>query len=199
MKLAIFSVSADRISEAKNHFSSEYLWSLKNKPFFNESLCGRLKISEMIWWNYLPEEKGEIPYFYDENFWSLSHKEGLVFCATDVNSIWIDIEILKERDESLFATFSDMDYKMLGWKNWKNFYILWTAHESMQKYDQEKEYCKDAYNFIEIHEVQNATCWIEFERELVFWKWAKTYTIFSGAEEEIIYSVSRKWKSTERS
>ena len=127
--LAIHETSLDLLNEALTYFPVGYKSWLEEKPYFEESIIWRLKISQAIWGRYLPKEEEGIPYMHDENCWSLSHKKWLVFFWVSDKKLWVDIEIYKQRDLSLLDTFSQEEYDQVWWRDWKSFYLLWTAHE----------------------------------------------------------------------
>lgn len=66
-------------------------------------------------------------------YWSISHsKEYIAYSVSDYRT-GIDIAEYEERDLSLLDTHREIEYKLLGAKNWKNFYLLWTAKEALIK------------------------------------------------------------------
>ena len=65
--------------------------------------------------------------------WSISHSENYVAFIISEQPTGIDIAEYEERDSSLLASHPMSDYDILGGKNWNNFYILWTAKESVIK------------------------------------------------------------------
>lgn len=66
-------------------------------------------------------------------YWSLSHSENYVAFIISDSPTGIDIAEYRERDASLLDTQSDDEYDILWGKDWVNFYILWTAKESLIK------------------------------------------------------------------
>ena len=66
-------------------------------------------------------------------FWSISHSKNYVAYAISENPVGVDIEEIKERDDGLLEIFLDGEYKIVGWKNWQNFYKLWTGKEAILK------------------------------------------------------------------
>ena len=64
---------------------------------------------------------------------SVTHKDQLIGIALSNKPIGIDLEVLKERDVSLFDWFIEEEWKLLGEQNWLNFYRLWTAKEAVIK------------------------------------------------------------------
>lgn len=65
--------------------------------------------------------------------WSISHSENYVAFIVSERPTGIDIAEHEERDSSLLESHPMSDYDILGGKNWNNFYILWTAKESVIK------------------------------------------------------------------
>lgn len=124
--------------DAIDYFPQEYSSIISSK----ESLISRYIISTIVdnsfnIKKYLPEldSMWKPVYFYENLYWSISHKENLIFVWVSDDKIWIDVEIYKERDQSILDYFLDWEYELLGWKNWANFYVLWTAKESVIKYN----------------------------------------------------------------
>ncbi len=66
-------------------------------------------------------------------YWSVSHSSNYVSFILSDEPTGIDIAEYEERDVSLFDMHSDSEYDLLGGKSWINFYILWTAKESIIK------------------------------------------------------------------
>ena len=120
MKLIIKKINKKIIKKALKFFPKNFFQKLKKEKIgtYNESLVARYLIKKN-WKNYS----------------SISHKKNLVFVWIKNSKIWVDIEIIKKRDENLLNKFLDKEYKILGKKNWKNFYILWTIKESIIKFE----------------------------------------------------------------
>lgn len=66
-------------------------------------------------------------------YWSISHSNNYVSFIISDEPTGIDIAEYEERDISLLDMHSDSEYDLLGAKSWNNFYILWTAKESIIK------------------------------------------------------------------
>lgn len=191
MILGITYTTESLYDEATAYFSPNYVKQTLKKPFLKESLIGRLEISKAIGNNYVPEEIDGIPSMYDENFWSLSHKEGIVFFWTWNNNIGVDLEIVKKRDISVLETFSEEEYRKLQGKNWENFYRLWTMYESMIKYDREKLYSDGMYRLVSYKNCNTEIWWIVFDSESHFLREGRDYRVLSGIRDNILYSICR--------
>ena len=160
---------------------------LDSEKYYGDSFCDFLKKEKP--WTY--KESLVARYLIAQNkktFSSISHKKDLVFIWTSDNKIGVDIEILKERDINLLDSF-DEEYNMLWWKNWHNFYILWTAKESIIKYNlwrlDDISEIKLIKTKINIKNILN----LNFSYELVFkFNWKK-YIVFNWNVEEIYFSI----------
>lgn len=177
------------LKDAKSSFNINYI---ENKS--DESIVARYIIYKELKRqginNYLPKVDNDwIPIFVDDNFWSISHKTWLVFVWISKDKIWLDIEVYKERDTSLLDKFNLEEYNLLGWKNWNNFYILWTAKESIIKYNLWKlDYIKGIKLISTSSHIKNIS-WINFTDELVFlFNWL-VYYVYSWDSDDIFYSI----------
>jgi hypothetical protein len=77
-----------------------------------------------------------IPIILEHNerlYWSITHTEKYVAFIISDTQTGIDIAERKNRDISLLDIHSEGEYGLLGGKNWKQFYMLWTAKESIIK------------------------------------------------------------------
>lgn len=134
-------ISEKLFIEAKKYFTEQYIKTLYNKPNLKESLVSRFLLSKKIEQVYgIKNYKIEIdlnwkPIFNDNLFWSISHKNWVCFVWLSDKKIWVDIELIKERDKSILSTFSKKDYDKIGLTNRESFYLLWTAKESIIKYN----------------------------------------------------------------
>ena len=187
MKLLLKKVNQKDLEQARNYFTLDYLQNLKNKQ--KESIIARYYISlfvKDVFWieNYEPKvNKTWKPIFENGIYWSISHKKDLIFVWVSKQKIWLDIEILKKRDSSLLDIFQDKEYHLLWWKNWENFYTLWTGKESLIKYNLWK--LDDMQNLIleKVIFEKNIIGWLNFDKVLVI-NWKK---VFSGKNKNIIY------------
>jgi phosphopantetheinyl transferase len=66
-------------------------------------------------------------------YWSLSHSKNLVGFIVDSLPVALDIVDIEERDSILLDTHQQHEYEKLGDRDWKNFYILWSAKEALIK------------------------------------------------------------------
>jgi hypothetical protein len=66
-------------------------------------------------------------------YWSISHSYHYVSFIVSDNPTGIDIAECHERDISLLDIHHACEYDLFWEKNWKNFYILWTAKEAIIK------------------------------------------------------------------
>jgi len=193
MFLKLQCISDDILAESLSYFRKDYIKSLKNKPTFSESISARYLISQRIGMNYMPSENEVgIPVYTDENYWSLSHKKDLLFVWVSDTCIWVDVEINKSRDQSVLDIFSEKEYELLGSRNWENFYVLWTATESLLKYNRDKKYIEWQYKLQEKQDIDMNISWIDFTLKLIFERNRVHYTTFSNIKGNIIYSISCK-------
>jgi len=134
MPFQIQKITAEILKKAEKYFPQKY-----RENFSDESLAARFLISQKVKKefgieNFFPRfKKSGAPKIYQNIFFSLSHKESFVAVAIGKQKIGIDLEILKQRDEILWKRFSENEWEILGEKNWRNFYFLWTAKEALIK------------------------------------------------------------------
>lgn len=191
MFLQIKNITDSLYLESQNYFSKKYSNSIKSK----ESLVARFIISkefEKEYWikNYLPRvDESWIPLFDNGIFWSISHKEDLVFIWIDDKKIWIDIEFFKERDISVLDQFYYREYNLIWWKNWNNFYTIWTAKESVIKYlnlvlDDMKN-----TELIRVKNMEKTINKIDFTKTLSLNYKSQQLQVFFWVKDNIFYSV----------
>lgn len=174
MYIKIQKVNNRLLNKSLVYFSKDFINSLKLKSTFNESLVAR----------YLIEKN-------KNNYYSISHKNNLVFIWTNDNKIWLDIEILKSREFSLLNKFGDEEYQLLWWKKWKYFYILWTAKESIIKIENLK--LDDIWK-IKLKKIENTEikiCDINFQKKLYLQYKEKEFLVFNWFEWDICYSITK--------
>lgn len=187
--LKIIKVTPNIITQAKNILPKDYVQSLQNKQNFNESIIAR----ELIFLesNFLPEtDLNGKPIFQNNNFWSISHKENIVFVWTDISPIWIDIEIIKERWNEIFSLHKEEEYNLIGKKDFHNFYVLWTLKESIIKLN--LAWIDDLENIIinKIEYKKTIIDWIKFDF-IILWNFHnKNYIGYSGFENNLVWSIS---------
>jgi len=170
MKFVLQKNKPDLIQKSKNYFPEKYLEKLKYKQ--EESIVARYLISKLVeekFWvkNFLPEIDEEwIPIFKNNIFWSISHKKGIVFVWVSDEKIWLDLEVIKPRDENLLDIFKNIEYNILWWKSLKNFYMLWTIKEALLKYNLAKLDDMKNFKLTWIEEQKNVFWEIEFNKKL---------------------------------
>ena len=139
MIFEIQKISSELIQEARDYFPKRYCEDLKAGSLVARFLISKKAEEEFGIKDFLPahtevkklkslqkRKNGEI-------FFSISHKKNYVAVAISRKEIGIDLEILQERDKSLFNYFTEKEWSNLEGKNWQNFYILWTAKEALIK------------------------------------------------------------------
>lgn len=184
MYLKIQKINSRILKESEEYFWWDFCDKLKKqKPWtYVESLVARYLIEKN-------NQRAKTLCWQIELYLSISHKKDLVFIWTSKNNIWVDIEILKERDINLLDKFREEEYSLLWWKNWKNFYILWTAKESIIKYL--NLLLDNIEDIILIRSITNKQFIsdLEFVHNLELqYKWDKL-KVFSGEDSENIFSV----------
>lgn len=190
MYLKIIDILPEKISEYKNYFSKSYNQALQQKPFFNESVSARGLIAQYIWNGYLPQNDEKwIPVFHDSNFWSLSHKTGCVFVWVWESEIGVDIEYFLEKSPELISLFPQRMYDMWGGMNWKNFYTLWTSFEAIQKMQRWKDISLEEFSLLSFESIKADISEIPFQTRTLYERKGKNYQVFTGFEENKIYSV----------
>lgn len=196
--LKLINVDSENINYASEYFDDEYLSDLKSlKPnSYNESLVARYIVSkitdeEFDIDNFVPkidfdEEEEEVGLYY-----SISHKQWLIFIWVSEKPIWVDIELITNRDVSVFEYFTNNEWNVLGEKNFDNFYLGWTAKESLLKY---LELWIDNINNIDILRIiiESNKFWdVEFNKIIVLnydWNYFKAYS-WKNIKKLMFYSV----------
>ena len=174
MQLIIQEVNNIILKESEIYFWEFFYSNLKKqkKWTYNESLVARFLI-----------EKNK------DKYSSISHKKDLVFIWTSDKNIWVDIEILKQRDKNLLDKFLSEEYEILWGKNWDNFYKLWTAKESIIKFenllldDIEKIFLEKDEN------INEEFSWIWFNKKFKLKFNNKEFIVYVWNKENIIFSV----------
>jgi len=191
MQILLKKLTPNLIQKSKNYFPEKYLEKLKNKQ--EESIVARFLISKLVGENFwvkkfLPEIDEEwIPVFKNNIFWSISHKKGIVFVWVSDEKFWLDLEIIKNRDKNIFNIFSDEEYNILWWKKIKNFYILWTAKESIIKKNLAKLDDMKNYILTWVEEEKNIFWEIEFNQKLKI----SGKEIFTKINDDIVLSLCK--------
>ena len=82
----------------------------------------------------LLKDENDVPYPFDGNYWSLSHKPKCVAAVVSKEKIGIDIEEIKPRSESIFSLVaSDEEWELGHDRAWDTFFRYWTAKEATLK------------------------------------------------------------------
>lgn len=194
-------ISGPKINEilqtSEAYFPEEYIVELKKKPSYRESLVSRFAISthiEKMYWKkmYLPQiDSSGTPAFDDTLYWSISHKNLLLMLGVSEKPLGVDIELLEPRGEALFTKHSKNEYALLWWQNWENFYFLWTAKESIIKYQLGGLDDLIQYKLLQVSEIDKEIWGIRFSKELIFFReiWAQYFQVLSWSFENQIYSL----------
>lgn len=191
MYLKIARITDFIYNKSIKYFPKNYINTLSSK----ESIVSRYIISKEIEKsynlnNYLPKFDINLkPLFDNEIFWSISHKDDLVFVWIDNELIWVDIEIYKERDLSLLDQFSDREYLLLWWKNWDNFYMLWTAKESVIKYNLSDLNDLSKIELIEAENLKKDIRELNFSKKLVLSNKSSINQVYFWRKDDNFYSV----------
>jgi len=131
-----------------------------------------------------------IPIYNNNIYWSLSHKEHMIFFSVWDIKHWVDIEYIKRRSKSLLNIFWKKEYNILWRKDWLSFYRIWTAKESIIKLNLgwlddmkeiQLEYKYDTHKIIDN---------IKFDIEMVFIYNSNRYKVLSWIFEWYTYSVA---------
>lgn len=187
--LKIVKTTPELLYKAQNDLPESYIKLQEKKPTFIESLIARYIIFESE--KFLAQtDKNWVPEFISNKFWSISHKENLVFVATSQSPIWVDIEIVQERGPEVFQLHKTEEYDIFGEKNMMVFYLLWVLKESVIKLalsdlEQIKNIQIDA-----IHDFSKHIEWVKFQFKF-FWNFQnKNFVWYIGIENKLVYAVS---------
>lgn len=193
--LKLMNKSSINLDIVYHYFSKEYIQSLWNKIDIDTSLKSRYRISELmrekLWYNsYIPLSKNNwIPIRDKPPYRSISHKEELIFVWVSKQKIWIDLEKFRERTIEVLNIFTRKEYEILWGKNYHNFYILWTAKESVIKYNLWNLNNMENIKLIKIIDANIIISWISFIRKLfLYFEW-EIFEVLFGKEENIYYSI----------
>ncbi len=173
MYLRIQKLNSLIIQKAEDFFEDDFKSKLKTKSTYKESLVARYLISKHSW-----------------KYSSISHKDNLVFIWVSDEKIAVDIEVYKKRDEILLDRFLDNEYDVLWWKTWDNFYVLWTAKESIVKI---LWLLLDEIENIKLENVSNTNLVIDkisFIYRMTFKYKSKEIDVLSWVKWKLIYSIS---------
>jgi 4'-phosphopantetheinyl transferase len=82
----------------------------------------------------LIKNEDDVPFPFDGNYWSLSHKPKYVAAVVSKELIGIDIEEIRPRSESIFSLMaSDEEWELSRDRTWHTFFRYWTAKEAALK------------------------------------------------------------------
>lgn len=195
MHLRIESVTQKLVKISLDYFSWEYIEELKLKSNFNESIVARYLISKLVekyfkikW--YIPKvDQNWVPMFENSIYWSLSHKNWIIFVWVWDKLLWVDIEVFKERDDSLLNIFSQGNYDALWWKDWNNFYILWTGKEVVVKKRLSTIEKLDTINIVQVEKSEKIFDGISFTNKIFIETGNKAEEILFWKKDDTYYSV----------
>ena len=176
MFLQIQDLNEEIVREANIFIDEETKKECKLKTTYNESIVAR----------YLIAKNKNI-------FSSISHKEEVVFIWTDSKKLGVDLEIYKERDESILDSFSKLEYKKVLWKSWDSFYLLWTAKESIIKL---LGLSLDDMNKITLQSFQKndrIISEIKFSYDMIFYYSSIEIKVFSWTNKNYYFSIANLW------
>ncbi len=122
------------------------------------------------------EEERPVPIYIKKKayYWSVSHSFHYVAFSLSDTLTGIDIAEIEARDDTLFATHSEEEYRILWGVSWLNFYRLWTAKEAIIKASGWK---LDDMSEIELREISEDSISIFGFREKIY----KIKTDISGS------------------
>lgn len=178
MFLKIKNITSSDIDNAKGYFWEAFCeWLKQEKPWtYSESLVSR--------------------YFLDKNrdkYTSISHKKNLVFVGSSDVNISIDIEKISERGKSLLSYVKEEDRIIFEkyWieDKWQQFYVLWTAKESIIKYCQCTLDDMMSMNLQNIEACEIIISDVEFTWRAYYMFESKVYEIYFHMQDSIICSV----------
>ena len=211
MHLEIKKINSEDVEKSEKYFWINFCKNLKKeKPWtYNESLVARYLLEKKY-------QRAKALCWQAINYSSISHKKNLVFIWTKNSKIWLDIELLKIRDKNLLNKFREEEYHILWWKKtqrtkehcwknmqrakalcwqavtFKNFYVLWTAKESIIKYE---SLLLDNIEEIVLESSENINLEInkiKFSKKLLLYFWNKKFEVYSWSELDLYYSVCVK-------
>jgi len=171
MYLKIKKINNKVINDAQDFFWVSFCSNLKKEKLwtYNESLIAR----------YLINKNTQV--VKESCFSSISHKKDLVFIWINKTKIWVDIEILKERDISLLEE-NKVD-------NWESFYRLWTAKECIIKFENLLLDDMKQILLIKSEKIDKKVSWIKFNLKFIFKFDNKNFNVLSWNKEKIYYSI----------
>lgn len=129
-------------------------------------------------------------------FSSKSHSKNYVFYWFSKEKLGVDMEFLKPRSKDFLEIFSKNEYEIIWGKSLENFYLMWTAKESIIKYvngnldDMWKIFLKKFWK----RNIKISKMNFLYEAEYIFWE--NIFLVYSHIEGEKIYSLCfKKYKN----
>ncbi len=190
--MIILEKTCNIIEKANKYLPRKYKTALLKKVTYEESLCSRFLIAKLIENSFgikkylIKTQEDGTPIWEDNIYWSISHKRWHILVWISRKPIWVDIEIYKERNISLFDYIDKKEWEILGEKNWHHFYIWWTAKEGALKSDLGILDNISKYKIISFRKIN--TKHSSYTYEIIIKYNDKTYSLFCGQKQQIYYS-----------
>lgn len=176
MYLKIQELNENIFNKVLLYFNDEYINKIKEKSTFKESLVARYLIHKS-------------PNYNKKSFYSISHKKNLIFIWTNNIALWIDIEIIKSRDENILKSFKNREYNVIWWKSWQNFYHLWTSKESIIKLEWLLLDDISKILLTKCEQIDKTISKITFSKKMIFTYNKKEYITYSWKDWNKIFSI----------
>ncbi len=195
MFLKIIKLDDTIFQKALDFFGEDFCKKLKKEKTgtFRESLVARYFLFPLL---CKEGARGWSQGAEDPCYSSISHKKDLIFIWVSENKIWVDIEIVKQRDISILEKFTSDEYEKLSQQGplgpcnkWTHFYTLWTAKEAIIKYE---TLLLDDMEDIILYSVDmfcKNISWVNFFNKLLFQYKNKLFTIYNWHKKNIAFSV----------
>ena len=187
--LKIVKTTPNLLYEAQNELPESYIKVQEKKHTFIESIISRYLIFSSE--KFLAQtDKNWVPEFIGNRFWSISHKENLVFVWSGTSPMWVDIEIIQERSREVFWLHSDDEYEFFWDKTMVSFYLLWVLKESALKLN--LAWLDDIKNIhiTSLHDFSKHIEWVKFQFKFFGNFQNKNFVWYIGIENELVYAVS---------
>lgn len=179
---------------AISYFLHDYVKSMQSKSTFKASISWRYLISDSMSKHYgmryyIPLTSEDwTPIFTDNVYWSLSHKDDIVFVWTAEQRVWVDLEVVRPRSPEVFNLFSEKEQAIIWEKNFENFYLIWTAKESLIKCVLGKLDDMKEINMVSIEAIDLVIDWMSFEYRLILLFRGESYEVCSWRKDMLRYS-----------